>query len=59
MSSHDDRSYLLKRAREERARADASHDTAVAMAHVAMAEEYERRAGDKPRPINEVALGTA
>jgi hypothetical protein len=44
MPDRDDRTYFLKRAREERAAADGSRDSGVARIHFRFAEEYERRA---------------
>lgn len=36
--------YLMRRAREERRKGSTSENNAVALAHLNMAEEYERRA---------------
>ena len=44
MPGRDDRSYFLRRANEERARANSCEDNSVALAHLRMADEYERRA---------------
>jgi hypothetical protein len=50
MNRNDDRLYYSRRAATERARADASTDTSVALVHRAMAAEYERRAqGDSSK----------
>lgn len=43
MSDHEERTYFLKRARQERDRADASEDNATALAHRRMADAYEAR----------------
>lgn len=40
-----DREYFLRRAREERMRAAACEMNNVALAHLKLAEEYDRRAG--------------
>jgi len=45
MNGNDDRLYYSRRAATERARANASTDSSVALVHRAMAAEYERRAG--------------
>ena len=42
--STDDRDYYIRRASEERRRAGVCEDNAVALAHLKMADEYERRA---------------
>jgi hypothetical protein len=44
MKSNDDKVYLARRAKIERTRAETTTDRAAAVAHLAMAEEYERRA---------------
>lgn len=47
-----DQEYFAMRAREERERAAICEDNAVAMAHLKMAEEYDKRArgvGASPR----------
>ncbi|WP_342251505.1 hypothetical protein [Sphingomonas sp. OTU376] len=44
MESDRDRLYYARRAQTERARAEVSTDKAAAVAHLAMAAEYERRA---------------
>lgn len=44
----EDQSYYRKRAQEERERAAACEDSSVAMAHLKMADEYERRLLAKP-----------
>ena len=52
----EDRDYFTRRALEERQRAGICEDGAVALAHLKMAEEYERRANSiSPRnvPVNE------
>jgi streptomycin 6-kinase len=59
MSNSDNQAYFLKRARQERARASASSDTAAALTHMTMAEEYERRAACQPDAISETALRSA
>jgi hypothetical protein len=40
----DDRAYLLRRAEQERARADRAASISARMAHAALATAYERRA---------------
>jgi hypothetical protein len=47
MPDRDDRSYFLSRARLERVIGSACEDNAVALAHLKMADEYERRAVDE------------
>ena len=44
MKSESDRLYYARRAQIERERADTSTDSTAAVAHLAMAAEYERRA---------------
>lgn len=44
MKRLDDFDYLVARARQERAIASACEDDAVALVHLEMADEYERRA---------------
>jgi hypothetical protein len=44
MSERDDRTYYLHRARTERAIANCAEDNSVALAHLKLADEYERRA---------------
>ena len=43
MSDRDDRSYLEFRARKERSMAALSRDSAVALAHLRLAEAYDQR----------------
>ena len=40
----EDRSFLARRAREEREASARCEDSAAAMAHLKMAEEYDKRA---------------
>ena len=40
----EDRAYFIRRAREERAAACTCEDNSAAVAHLKMADEYERRA---------------
>ncbi|MBR0552427.1 hypothetical protein [Stakelama marina] len=44
MPDQIDAEYFLKRAVEERRRADAADDTAAAVRHSELAEQYEERA---------------
>lgn len=44
MKQFADRSYLLARARQERAVASVTEDNCAALVHFRMADEYERRA---------------
>ncbi|MDB5707230.1 MAG: hypothetical protein JWN66_4346 [Sphingomonas bacterium] len=50
-----DRAYFTRRAREEREYASVCEDNAAAVAHLKMAEEYEKRANNlsssKPRMV--------
>lgn len=48
MTESNDHSYFLARARQEREIANICEDNAVALAHLRMAEEYERRARTLP-----------
>jgi hypothetical protein len=43
MHNRDDESYFRMRAQREREIAGSCHDNAVALAHLKMADEYERR----------------
>ena len=43
MTDRDDRTYFEVRARQERAIGSTCEDNAVALAHLRMANEYERR----------------
>ncbi|RYG90211.1 MAG: hypothetical protein EON59_00350 [Alphaproteobacteria bacterium] len=43
MTGLDDQAYFSRRAAEERQRAKASADLAIANAHLRLATEYERR----------------
>lgn len=45
MENLQERTYLLNRAKRERAMASTCDDNSAALAHSRMAEEYERRAG--------------
>ena len=49
----EDRAYFMQRAREERDKAKTSEDNAVAIAHLQMAEAYDKRAEklDSVQPI--------
>lgn len=44
MSDHDDRAYFTARAQRERAIGSTCEDNALALVHLQMADEYERRA---------------
>jgi hypothetical protein len=44
MPHRDDRTYYRSRARQERSIAATCEDNSAALAHLAMANEYERRA---------------
>lgn len=44
----DDRDYFARRAHEERQMAATCEDNAAAMAHLKMADEYSKRAGEVP-----------
>ena len=46
-SATDDSEYFIRRASEERRRAGVCEDNAVALAHLKMADEYERRASGR------------
>lgn len=56
MSERDDRSYFLRRARQERDVANCSEDNAAALAHYRLAEEYERRAAGTLQPFGDAQL---
>lgn len=51
----DDASYYRKRARQERERAATCEDNSVALAHLRMSDEYERRVQDLNVTLNVVA----
>ncbi len=42
----EDRAYFTRRAREEREMAATCEDNAAAIAHLTLADEYARRAGE-------------
>jgi hypothetical protein len=56
MNADCDRDYFHRRAAQERGIANSSEDNAVALAHLRMADEYERRARELahgiPNPMN-------
>jgi hypothetical protein len=52
LNAANDRAYFIRRSREERERATICDDISVALVHLAMAEEYDRRAAaSSPRLI--------
>lgn len=53
----DDRAYYAQRARQERERANACQDKAVALPHLKLAEEYERRADGGPIQLKQAQSG--
>jgi hypothetical protein len=53
MPDRDDRTYFLSRARHERGVGSTCEDNAVALAHLKMADEYERRAAGR-RPVTHI-----
>lgn len=46
MTRPDDRTYFEARARQERAIAARCEDNAITLAHLRMADEYDRRVAD-------------
>ena len=51
----EDRAYFAKRAQEERERAATCEDNAAALAHLKLADEYNRRANEltaEPRLVS-------
>jgi hypothetical protein len=54
MSNRDDESYYRQRAQREREMAGSCQDNGAALAHLRMAEEYERRV----QPEVEVRVAT-
>jgi len=54
MTLRDDASYFRRRAQREREIANICENNAVALAHLRMAEEYERRL--RPRETAPVAI---
>ncbi|MHA6724234.1 hypothetical protein [Sphingomonas sp. RS2018] len=45
----EDVAYYAKRARQEREKASACHDNAIALAHLRMADGYDRMLRGEPR----------
>jgi hypothetical protein len=44
LSAQQDRSYFMRRAKQERSQAPSCSDHSAALVHLRLAEEYERRA---------------
>ena len=47
MQERDDRDYYAERARQERERAICCENNTVALVHLKLADEYERRVADQ------------